>query len=349
MSITDFSGSEFVISKENFMSLFDQELKLPQVTSVKILVDATLLMTGIFNNVFVNATNFYVGEQHETLASVDGVLFNKAQTELWAYPPGRMQTSYAVPKGVTSIYGFGLCKHLGEVKIPDSVKEIGPFAFKDCVNLASITLPKGIERIGAEAFSGCESLETLFIPASVTELGTESQSAFYGCCKLHSIDVDENNQFYASIDGVLFDKDKTKLLLYPCGKTQTSYALPEGVKGIGSYAFNFCAAKVKGIPPLASVTIPDSVEEIGKGAFQNCIYLVEATVGSGVKKIRSRAFASCLSFETIHFMGKYGDRIVFDENVFQGCEAVTIYCPQGDEGWERFVTSGMEGVERLVV
>lgn len=104
----------------------------------------------------------------------------------------------------------------------------------------------------------CDSLASINIPNSVTfiEGGT-----FLHCPKLSSITVDGNNQEYSSDQqGVLFDKNKTRLIQYPTGRKASSYEIPNTVVEIGWRAFFGCAS-------LASVTIPDSVTSIGQWAF----------------------------------------------------------------------------------
>jgi len=86
--------------------------------------------------------------------------------------------------------------------------------------------------------------------------------AFYRCLGLKSIKVDENNVSYSDIDGILFNKDKTILISYPCdkGKTNKTFIIPNSVKTISAYVFYDC-------PGLTSITIPDSVTRIDTRAF----------------------------------------------------------------------------------
>jgi serine/threonine protein phosphatase 1 len=217
MSEANNNGSEYTITLGNCVLVFVRLRGFPQVKTVRIAEDmnATWSISDI-HNTFPNATNVYADEQNEVVASVDGVLFSKDKTELLMYPPGRKQESYTVPDGVVTVSGFRGCKGIREIKLPDSVKEIRTSAFEKCQSLSAISLPNGIEKIGEYAFDGCTGLTRLNIPASVRE----TPSGLHMCCQLAAIDVDENNECYASIDGVLFNKDKTELLLYPSGKKE---------------------------------------------------------------------------------------------------------------------------------
>ena len=126
---------------------------------------------------------------------------------------------------------------------------------KDCKETASgaMAIPsiyegKPVTSIGDWAFYGCTKLTRATIPDSVTGIG---YAAFSKCVSLKSIDVGEGNTEYSSVDGVLFDKNKTVLIHFPAGKGG-HYTIPDGVTSIGDHAFIQCAR-------LTSVTIPDSV------------------------------------------------------------------------------------------
>ena len=137
------------------------------------------------------------------------------------------------------------------------VKAIGDSAFLGCTSLESVVIPNGVTSIESEAFLECTSLKSVEIPDSVTSIGN---SAFKGCTSLEGIEVANSNTAYSSNEGVLFDKDKTQLIQYPCGKTDTLYNIPDSVTSIGAVAFKGCTS-------LKSVEIPDSVESIGDYAF----------------------------------------------------------------------------------
>jgi len=175
--------------------------------------------------------------------------------------------SVEIPDGVTRIgYGaFYSCDGLTEVTIPDSVTTIEKDAFYYCTSLTSVELPDSVTTINDSAFSLCYSLESITIPAGVTELGNY---VFSQCTSLTGIMVDENNQNYADIDGVLFTKDLTELICYPLGKTDTSYEIPDGVTTIDANAFEKCEA-------LTSITIPKSVTFIGEFALSTCPNLTD--------------------------------------------------------------------------
>ena len=138
-----------------------------------------------------------------------------------------------------------------------SVKSIGNNAFYSCKNLVNVTIPDSITSIGNNAFEYCASLKSVLIPGSVTSIGN---AAFNRCESLMNIEVIKNNSNYFSQDGVLFDKNKTKLIQYPIGNKRIAYDIPNGVKSFGDCAFDSCST-------LKNITIPDSVTSIGWGVF----------------------------------------------------------------------------------
>ncbi len=199
--------------------------------------------------------------------------------------------SITIPDSVTKIgsEAFYCCRGLTNVKISNSITSINEATFGHCSSLKSIVIPKSITSIGFGAFTHCKSLEQITIPGSVTSIGDQ---AFRNCTRLASITVDSANKKYCSVDGVLFNKGRTKLIQYPQGKTNTTFTIPYGTKSIENYAFYNC-------PNLTSISIPNSVTSIGDNAFYSCTGLTSMTIPDSVTSIGCCVIYDCTSLESI--------------------------------------------------
>ena len=207
-------------------------------------------------------TDINVSENNQKYLSDNGVLYTKDKRELLMYPVGKKEREYIIPEGV-KIIGFDAfenCYNLEDVKIPNTVIMIYGRAFSNCINLSSIKISEKVGYIGDFAFSNCINLKEITIPDGVTNI---DPYVFSYCDSLISINVSENNQKYMSDNGVLYTKDKTKLIKYPAGKKEEKYTISEDVSTIEENAFYECNS-------LKRIIIPDSVTEIGKRNFYYC-------------------------------------------------------------------------------
>lgn len=236
-------------------------------------------------------------------------------------------------------YAFGGCSSVTSITVPKSVKSIGDCAFISCSSLSELTFEDGVQSLGYAAFAYCSMLTEIIIPDSVTTVGTEAFSysdsltsvtigggleylyagMFLNCPNLKSITVDSKNPYLSSDEaGVLFNKDKNVLLVYPIGKTETSYAIPDSVIDINTGAFNFCEN-------LTNITLSENTETIGANAFYCCENLENFIMPEKVSSIGEYAFAGCVGLteiclpDTLESMG-FG--------AFYSCDSLAkIYIP----------------------
>ena len=168
--------------------------------------------------------------------------------------------SIEIPESVAYIGGtaFYQCYSLKEFTFPDNVYNIFGDVLRYCYDLETVNLSAGAKDIFAGAFENCRSLKTITIPEDVYIVTGE---AFVNCTAFEKVVVDSANSYFsAESDGILFSKDKTKLVYYPANKTEAVYTVPETVTTIGTYAFT-------NAQNLATVVIPDSVAQIEANAF----------------------------------------------------------------------------------
>ena len=290
-------------------------------------------VTEIGNEVFNccnNLMNISVSMDNPCCSSEDGVLFNKDKTKLILYPPKKVGNAYSIPGSVTEIadWAFAECRNLTVITIPDYVIKIGVCAFDHCDALSAIVIPDGVTKISNYTFR-CRSLTSISISASLTEI---EERAFNGCNSLKSISVSPDNPGYCSVDGVLFNKDKTRLIKYPAGKEENTYDIPGSVTAIVEAAFEKCCN-------LRAITISDSVTEIGDCAFAKCKGLRTITIPDGVM-IGIDAFLRCPDLESVYYKGRVLER-VDGESIYTGTpETLISYYPKGDSNWEKVILNG---------
>jgi len=244
-------------------------------------------------------------------------------------------------------YIFGGAMMSQETKLPETlqyvnitgdIEIIAAYAFQYCGNIKTVSIPESVEYIGVEAFYGCSSLTEVVIPKAVTTIG---ELAFYACMRIEEFEVEQGNTEYVSEDGVLYNKDKTKLLQYPAAKTGTEFTVPSGVTHLSKGAF-YNATKLEKIVlseelktiddnafslcrRLENIVLPSGVEYIGNQAFSGCRVLEQINIPSKTTKIGSQCFDDCRALIRIDAQSEKAPEI--DETIFDSeySDAIKIY------------------------
>lgn len=280
---------------------------------------------GSLNHIEVNPNNAYY-------SSLDGVLVDKDQSMLICFPSGK-GGAYSIPTGVSDIdsAAFRDCVGLTEVVISAGITEIKNTEFSGCSSLTQIevdpnnpryssldgvlfnkdqstliycpakmngtyAIPQSVTSIESSAFSECSKLTTVIIPAGLK--GIDGWS-FPNCDSLEVIEVNPDSPNFSSLDGVLFDKNKSTLISYPPGK-QGAYTIPSGVTIVGEWSFSNCSG-------LTEITIPCSVVAIGDQAFEYCEKLTIANFMGDAPFTGEKIFDSTgPEFTACYFEGAIG-------------------------------------------
>ena len=156
-----------------------------------------------------------------------------------------------------------------------------------CDEIVSIYIPKGVTCIKEQGIYSCEKLKSVYIPETVNSIGIYAMTA---CPKLDVI-VSDKNPFFSSLNGALYDKDKTELICAP--NYVKTFSFPKTVRRIGYYAFYKCEN-------LESIIIPEGVTSIGAGAFSGA-HLSQVYISKTVETIGEFAFGYCSFLAHVDF------------------------------------------------
>lgn len=349
-NITVDSGNQN-FSSDSYGVLYNKD----KTALVKYPIGNTRTFFQIPNSVVYIDQNAFYG-----CTSLTNITIPNSVTDIWpaAFYGCTSLTNITIPNSVTGIGSetFADCTGLTSITIPDSVTSIGGNVISGCTNLESVYIGSGInslkpfdfansefnklktikiggvERLVGDVLYGCPNLTRLIIGEGVKTFDLD----MYRIRKLEEIIVESENPYYSSDNnGVLYNKDKSRLICYPIGNTRTSFEIPNSVTSIGNCAFENCIC-------LTNVTIPDSVTVVGQRAFSHCTGLTEINIPSsvldieidafwdctglldliipsGVTKIDEGAFADCVGLKNISISDTV---ITISYDVFEGCTGI---------------------------
>lgn len=337
-----------------------------QITSVSL--PASLNAIGIqpfYGTRFL--TQFTVASSNAVLTSLDGVLFGTVVSgaTLIAYPANKVGSNYTTPtsvsiagagKTVTSIetYAFQGAQNLTTLNISEGVTTLKYGIAESATLLSTINLPDSYTVMSESAFADANALTSIEIGDLVTSI---APGVFNGIRNLSSITVDNNNLYYSSIDGVLFDKSQSKLITYPQGKAGFNYAVRDGVTHIESGAFRNSKFTSVSIPEgvthiesgaflysrVESISLPDSLITIASQAFQHS-ELMTVTIPINVSTLGKYAFNQASKLTSITVDGENQNYSSRDGVLFDKLQSKLIAYPIGNPAASYTIPSGVQTI-----
>ena len=228
-----------------------------------------------------NLESIEVEEDNPAMCSVDGVLFNKDRTKLYAYPGGAKREKYVVPETVAGIEmdAFSGNKYIKSIEVTNNSATLSGGVFASCSNLEEVILPENLTYISAFMFQNCTSLKSITIPSGVKGMG---EQVFFGCSSLTSVTLPEGIQELGS------------LTFMNCSSLQ-SVTLPKTLPEIVHGMFSGCSS-------LKNVIIPKGIKQIYSAAFKNCTSLKVLDLPTSITRL-DQSFMGC-EFDALVIRGQ---------------------------------------------
>lgn len=305
-------------------------------------------ISNIEEYAFYNCTNLSIIELPEGLDTINSGVFRGCTSLTQIILPSTLKViseyvfyncsslvNIALPNNISEIKDFAFlnCKSLKQITFPFNLTKLGEAVFKGCSSLETVLLNSNLEVISKDAFGYCTSLKSISLSDNIKVI---ESYAFYNCVKLsfvyissgltsieeyvfafcpsiESFIVDEDNDFFKTIDGALYSKDET--VFYKTVETSSdTFILSSNTEVI--LPMSFCFATFK------TIVLSDKIEVISSSTFYACEQLIEITLPSSLDTISSQAFFSCEKLEYIYIPGNV---INILSNAFSLCNSLTIH------------------------
>lgn len=266
-SFIDSEGYTYLKTSSTSVALTGRSINANVVTvrnSITGYNDDTYYVTSIADEAFKNSTV-------KTLDTSNAFRLKSIGTESFA---GCEQlTSITLVEGINHMgdRAFASCKALTAVKLPSTLSKVPFEAFEGCSSLVNLEILHGVLEISARAFANCSSLESFTLPRSVNHVETH---AFYHDTSLEEVNVDPQSSYYASLEGVLFERkfgegfdegeigEMGRLILYPMRKASVDFYIPYCVTSID-------ASALEGATMLKYLGVPETTNDFGEDCFKN--------------------------------------------------------------------------------
>ena len=265
-----------------------KKLYIPETVSD--IENGTALDNDLMEEVWIDIASPY-------FESVGGGVISLKDRYCLVYVPRAMSGTFTVPSCVTHLGRSAFCGNKKITEIKFAGNEVtsfgGTYTFQNCKSLKKITIPKEVTSLGAEEWS--------------FDGDTTYYNTFIGCESLQEINVEKGNPYYTSIDGVLYNKDKTVLLSYPIGKTSATFRVPDSVKAIAYKAF------YKG-KNLTHIIMGENVKTIGGSAFEKCTKMSSIVIPASVTSLEDDQFFDCSALKHLVLLNPKDTKMELGEN-----------------------------------
>ena len=210
----------------------------------------------------------------------------------------------------------------GTVEVPSFYKgrrvtKIADGAFYGIESVEKLVLPDYLTAIGEKALNGCLWLTHIEIPTNLSDIDVK---AFNSCSALLNFSVASDNNHFSAVDGILYNKEKTRLLKYPVGRDESKVYVPNGTHIVGKFAFYRCCS-------VEEVILPDGVGLVDISAFEGCANMTSIDLGNNVNYVEGRAFYECVNLKSIVFEH---DLNTIAKEAFYLCRSLETVEIQGD-------------------
>ena len=268
-----------------------------------ILVCLTMMASGMYATVYTGSLG---PELTYTLDSGTGHVVIEGRgamtsDDLSNYPKREYVKTVSFPEGLTSICAnaFHGCYNLQSIVLPDSVVSIGAYAFQECTKMTSVDLGKGIKTINSQAFIFCSNLQKVRWSDCLESIG---DMAFYNCTNIG--DTVFFPKTFKTMGSEAFGSENynsdSKVMVWEAIHANDFVRYESDVPGENHFTHIIFGDSVEYIPKMLckfmyndSITLPETVKEIGASAFTNCSWLQKIHIPEGVTSIGASAFAGC--------------------------------------------------------
>lgn len=229
-------------------------------------------ITKIETATFANTTNLKTINLSDKLESIENLAFENSGLEIIELPE---------TIEIINHYAFKGCANLTDVTIPSKVEYLGNGAFQSCTSLKEVLISGDIMKAQDDAFEDCTAIDAVYYSKDVTTL---DKNLFVNL-DIVNVYIDDENELYCSVDGIVYNKDITSIIWYPNGRSDEVYTIQDTIEVIDDYAFSGAN--------FTKLIIPQSVTRINYCAFKNCKNLQRIMIRSTIVEIASYIFTGC--------------------------------------------------------